>query len=154
MAELPEYLIRPNPLRIVVPQLLLTTVLAFIFYIGILLNVTLLGVKIPGSIQILIVSVLVLLVIVQGLLTYVQTSKIQYSVYKNRIQIEGAKPEYIMFNTIQSVQPKKTFFDKIFNTGTIVIEPKKKISGIPNFDQTFGYLQQMIQYARMQYQQV
>ena len=122
-----------------------------LFYAGIAINVFLLRVSIPGSINILIISILILLVVMQGLLTYVQSSKLRYLVYKNRIQIEGAKQEYIMFNTIQELKHKRNFFDKMFNTGTLVIGPKKNIIAVPNFDQNFLYISQMIQYSRMQY---
>ena len=152
MADFPEYVIRPHVIRSVVPQIIFTIVLATVFYVGIALNVYLLNISIPTSINILIIIVLVLLIIIQVLLTYLQTSKTRYSIYKNRIQIEGVKQEYVMFNSIQEIKMKRGFFDRMFNTGTIIIEPSKlKITSIPDFNQTMAYLNQMVQYSRMQY---
>ena len=92
-------------------------------------------------------------VIVQSLLTYLQASKMQYSIYRNRIQIEGAKQQYFMFNVIQELNFKKNFLDRMLGTGTIVIDPKTRLKAISNFDQTFVYLKQLLQYSRMQYNQ-
>ena len=142
MADIPEYIIRPNAARILIPSIVMTVFLAFLFYAGILINVTLLGVSIPGSINILIAAVLGLSVIVQSLLTYLQASKMQYSIYRNRIQIEGAKQQYFMFNVIQELNFKKNFLDT-----------KTRLKAISNFDQTFVYLKQLLQYSRMQYNQ-
>ncbi len=154
MADLPTYIIKPNVMRIVASQLVITFFLAIIFYVGIALNIFLLGISIPININILIISVLLLLVIIQGLLSYVQTSKMQYAIYSNRIQIEGPKPKYIMYNAIQNIKQKKALFDKLFNTGTLVIEPKMRLVGISNFDQTYAYILQMIQYTRSQFNQI
>ena len=153
MQDFPEYVIRPNVTRVLIPQIIITSVLAVIFYLGILLNVTLLRIFIPGTINMLIISVLALLVVMQVLLSYLQASKTHYSIYKNRIQIEGPKQQYIMFSTIQSMKASKNIFDNMLNTGTLVIEPKIKITAIPNFDQNYQYLNQMIQFARAQYSQ-
>jgi len=154
MADIPQYVINPSVMRLVIPQVLVTFILAIVFFVGIAINVKLLGVRIPRSVGILIVVVLVLLVVIQGLLSYLQASKTRYSIFTNRIQIDGEKQNYIMFNAIQSMQSKKDLFDKIFKTGTLVFEPKMKIKAIPNFDQNFAYLQQLLQYSRTQYRQV
>lgn len=153
MAEIPEYVIRPNIMRLLMPQLIATLVLAILFYIGITINVFLLGIEIPGSVKILLISVLALLVVIQGLLTYVQSSKLQYFIYKNRIQIDP-KGEYAMFNSISDVNQKKNFFDDIFHTGTLVLGTKMRLNAVPNIEQTFMYVKQMSQYSKTQYNQV
>ena len=152
MADLPSYVIKPSIARVLIPQFVITAVLGGVFYAGIALNVFLLGISIPASINILISVTIALLVITQALLTYVQTSKVQYSVYANRIQIEGPNPIYVMFNSIQDIQTKKNVLDNIFSTGTIVAGPNVELVGIPNFDQTTAYIKQMLQYSRAQYQ--
>jgi hypothetical protein len=154
MVDIPEYTIKPNVLRKATAQLLLMIVLSIVFYFGIYINIYLLNIQIPQNIQILIITVLGLLVMIQVLLTYVQTSKIRYSIYRNRVQIETANPKYLMFNTIQDIQIKKNIFDNIFKTGTIILQPELKLEFVPNIDQTYSYLKQMIQYSRTQYNQM
>ena len=78
--DFPEYAIKPKVMRVLLPQIIGTIILAIVFYLGIFLNVYLLGISIPGSINLLITAVLALLVIIQALLTYLQTSKTQYSI--------------------------------------------------------------------------
>jgi hypothetical protein len=153
MVDIPQYIIRPSMQRILIPQIIITTVLAFVFYVGIAINVALLRISIPGSVRWLIIAILALLVIIQGLLSYVQTAKVQYAVYSNRIQIEGPKPVYLMFNAVQDVQEKRNFFDNIFHTGTLILEPGMKLAAIPNFEQMSAYIKQMMQYSRTQYVQ-
>lgn len=150
MPELPEYIVRPKASRIVVSQVIITFFLAVLFYVGIVINLNLLGLPLPSSVRWLIIAVLLLLVIVQGLLSYLQSSKIQYAIYKNRVEILGPKPKYIMFNTIQNITSKHNFFDKIFNTGTIILGPNFTCRAVPHFEQMIPYLNQMIQYSRTQ----
>lgn len=151
MPDFPLYTIKPNATRMLVSSILLTAALAVVFYVGIAVNSYLLGIAIPGSINILIIAILALLVIIQGSLTYLQASKTQYLVYSNRIQIEGLKKYYIMFNALQDIKAKRNIFDRLLNTGTAVLTQKIKLKAMPNFDQTFTYLKEMIQYTRMQY---
>lgn len=151
MTDFPLYTIKPNTTRMLISSILLTALLAVVFYVGIAVNSYLLGMTIPGSVNILIIAVLVLLVIIQASLTYLQVSKTQYLVYSNRIQIEGLKKEYIMFNAMEDIKAKRNVFDRLLNTGTAALTQKIKLKAIPNFDQTFVYLKQMIQYSRMQY---
>ena len=153
MADIPEYIIKPKISRVVVPQTLLTLFLGFVFYIGIALNVALLGLRIPTNIRLLIAAILTLLVVIQSLLSYLQAAKTQYSIYRNRVQIEGGKSGYVMFNTVQEVKQKRTFFDKVFNTGTLVFVPGLELHAVPNYEQMNAYMQQMVQYSRMQYSQ-
>ncbi|MBN2421217.1 hypothetical protein JXB27_02970 [Candidatus Woesearchaeota archaeon] len=150
MQELPEHTIKPNPVRIVLPSFLTTISLGILFYIGIAINVYLLNMRIPGTINFLIFAVMVLLAIIQSLLSYVQTSKTAYLVYKNRIQ---AGSDYVMFNSVQTISESKNFFDSLFGTGTIKIN-NLKMKSVPNIEQTFNYIKQLMQYSRTQYNQM
>ncbi len=152
--EFPEYIIKPDTLRAIVPTIVVTFVLALVFYGGIALNIYLLGIQVPGSITVLIFSVLGLLVIMQALLTYVRTSHTKYYVYKNRIQFVGQKENYIMFNTVNDIKLSKNFIDTFFRTGTITMQPNLTIKGITNPEQTFTYLKQMTDYARGLYNRI
>jgi hypothetical protein len=149
--DLPEYVIKPSSIRLFVSQLLITSGLAAVFYLGVYLNIMLLGISIPLTINILIVATLLLLAVIQALMTYLQTSKTRYSVYRNRIQVDGAKQEYIMFNAIPELKAHKNFLDNLFGTGSIIVGPKKKFMAIPNFNQNFNYINQLMQYSRTQY---
>lgn len=153
MEEAPEYIIKPNAVRLLISQLLVTALLAGLFYVGIAINVSLLGLNIPTTINWLIAAVLSLLILIQGMLTYVQASKTQYFIFRNRVELPGTKPIYVMFNTVQEIKRKKNFLDKMFNTGTIILGPNIKLKGIPNFEQTLAYITQMVQYSRTQYNQ-
>ncbi len=150
MTELPDYVIKPNVTKVIVSQIIVTTVLAALFYLGIFINVSLLNIEIPGTINILIISVIALLVFIQALLSYLQTSKTTYSIYKDRLQIDE---KYMMFSSIQEMKEKRNFIDRFFDTGTLIIG-KTKVTAIPNFAQTIIYLKQMVQYSRTQYNQL
>jgi uncharacterized membrane protein YdbT with pleckstrin-like domain len=141
-------------MRAIIPTVLGTTLLAFVFYAGIVINISLLGVSIPGEINILIFAVLALLVIMQSLLTYVQTAHLRYYVYKNRIQTIGKKEGYVMFNSIQDMRMTKNILDDIFGTCSIKIQPDFVMKGLQTPDQTYAYLKQMMDYARSQYNNI
>lgn len=150
MQEFPEYTIKPSTIRIALPTFLTTLLLGILFYIGIAINVYLLGISIPTTVNILIFSIMLLLAIIQSLLTYVQASKTVYLIYKNRVQ---SGSDYVMFNNVQDISVVKNMFDGFFGTGTVKIN-SMKLNAVPNIDQTSGYIKQLMQYSRTQYNEM
>ncbi len=148
--EAPLYVLKPSKARILVPNSIKLILLCVIFYTGILLNVSLLEIAIPFSVNILIVVVLVILILLETMLTFIRLSKIQYIFYSNRMQVVGPKPQYVMFSTVSSVTSSQNLFDKIFNTGTIMLGTYK-MTAIGDLAANLEYMQKLVQSSRYQY---
>lgn len=141
--ETPQYSLKPNLDRFIVPRVILVLILGIAFFFGIYLNLALLKMEV-GLIQFTIiflaVAVAAALAIVQNMSYY---KALQYDFFTNHIQI-GGNP--IMLNTVSGISLKQDIFDKMFNTCTIELPPVAKIKYIPNSYQIYSYIQQLLQF--------
>lgn len=145
--ELPQYTLKPDSNRMVVPWILKLLGLCALFYVGIWINVKLLlKMTIPGIVNILIVIILIALVVVQIILYHVRFNKFKYVFFTNRVEYEGVKPQTFLFSDYQSSELKQNFLDKFFGTGTIVLQPGMSIGPIANAKQIYSYFQQLLKY--------
>ena len=60
----------------------------------------------------------------------------------------GKKTKTIYFSQIASINMDTDVFDKLFNTGKIVLEPGFLIKSIKDTNQMYIYIQRLIQYAK------
>ena len=145
---LPQYELKQNVKRIIVPQFLKTLVLLAVLYFAVRLNLHLMELEMPASINFLVIIILILLLVLQLFFTFRKTSKASYKFYPDRIEFPGKKPLTVFLINITNVTLKKDVFDKMFNTGTIVLEPGMKIKGVGNFDQVYTYVQKLVESAK------
>lgn len=148
--EAPLYVLKPDKTRILVPNTIKLAILCIVFYLGVLLNVSLLKISIPNYINILIIVVLLLLIVIESILSLVKLSRIQYRFFPNRMQVIGPRPQYIDFSHVVSVTSKQNFFDKLFGTGTIILGTYR-MKSITNLAPNLDYIQKLVQSSRAQY---
>ena len=141
--EAPQYSLKPNLDRFVVPRAVLVLILGIAFFFGIYLNLVLLKIEV-GLVQyviiFLVVAVAAALAIVQNMSYY---KALQYDFFADHIQI-GSNP--VMLNRVSGLSLKQDMFDKMFNTCTIELPPVAKIKYIPNSYQIYSYIQQLLQF--------
>jgi hypothetical protein len=150
----PQYILKPEVKRAVVPQLILVTILSIVFFIGIVINLKLLKYKTTPTLYILVALVLIALSALQILLTYGKVSRTEYMFYLDRI-IEEKTQKTIMLKDVADISSKTGFWDKRFGTGDIILDPGFRIEGVENSNQIFFYIQKLVQNAKAytQYQQ-
>jgi len=141
-----QYKIREHPLRAALPQFFKVGFLCTLFYLGILVNLYLLRISTPKYVTILIWVILGIMILLQVILTYVETSKKSYLVFSNRIETQKQQP--LFFANVVSSKIKKGFFDTLFSTGSIVFEPKFTIKNIKSPEEIHDYLIKLINYSK------
>ncbi|MEK6938022.1 MAG: hypothetical protein AABX04_03175 [Nanoarchaeota archaeon] len=144
--EPPLYLLPQNKSRVIVPKLASLIVLGTIFYIGILLNISLLQLNAEEQNIVNIFSLIFLFLIVTlGVyLGYHQVSQ-PYRFYQNRLALHRKE---VFYNQIVQVQKKQSVLDKIFKTYSLDLGNKQFIHNIPQQTQIDTYLQQLVNYSK------
>lgn len=152
--ELPQYTLRPNTNRMVVPWIFKLLGLSAIFYAGIYVNVKLIfNTSIPASINVLIFACLLVLIIIQLIMYNVRFGKYQYLFFTNRVEFQGKKTDIFLFNAFSTVELKQNFFDKLFNTGSLKLSKDFEIGPISSVTQIKSYFERLIQYYQTMQQQ-
>ncbi len=147
--EVPQYTLRPDTNAMVAPWILKLLLLAAVFYVGIYINVKLLWDRsIPAAINIFIFVFLAVLVATQVVLYRVRFGKYKYKFFTNRIEFEGKKSQTFLFNDFSEAKLKQGLFDKMFNTGDIILSKSFSIDHVPNVVQIKNYLEQLVNYYR------
>ncbi|HII71733.1 TPA: hypothetical protein HA265_03180 [Candidatus Woesearchaeota archaeon] len=144
--ELPQYTLHPTIKRMVLPRAIGLLAMAPVFYLGIYINAKLLNIQIPVIVTVLIVAVLLVMISVQGILYYVQFQKYKYMFFTNRVDYEGKKPATFLYANFTEAKLKQNLFDKIFNTGSIILNKEFSLGPISNVTQIKTYLEQLVQY--------
>ncbi|MBI4738783.1 hypothetical protein HY772_04420 [Candidatus Woesearchaeota archaeon] len=152
--ELPQYALRPNTNRLVVPWIFKLLGLSAIFYAGIYINVKLLfHAGIPAAINVLIFACLLVLIVIQLIMYNVRFGKYQYLFYTNRVEFQGKKTDIFMFNEFTEVDLKQNLFDKMFNTGSLKLSKEFEIGPISSVTQIKSYFERLVQYYQATQQQ-
>ena len=150
--ELPQYTLRPNTNRMVVPWILKLLALAILFYGGIYFNVRYaLGSQIPPIINLFIFAFLMVLIATQVIIYHIKFGKFKYSFYANRIEFEGKKVETFMFSDFRAAELKQNVFDRMFDTGSLKLSKSFSVGPVSGITQVKNYLEQLVRYyAAMQ----
>jgi hypothetical protein len=122
--------------------------LAVLLYVGVWLNLFFMEVNIPSYINYLIIAIIFVLVLVESLLTYLQTLKDKYYFFAGRLEFRGKLVKTLDFRYVTGISVSKNFVDKVLGTGTIIVQPDFVIRSVSNCDQVFAYLQQLVQRVR------
>jgi hypothetical protein len=149
----PQYLLRQDSMQVVVTRVMITLVLCTLFYVGVIINLTLLEQNgfidgVPGYLHVLLLIVLVLLTVLQGILSYWKTQSTGYGFYADRLEYTGKKPFTIQYMMIKDMHIHQSFWDKPFQTASIVFEDEAQrtvhMRSIKNFNQMYMYLQGLV----------
>jgi hypothetical protein len=144
--EQPVYVLQQNKKRALIPKITTQIVLGFIFYLGVLLNISLLKLSASSETVIKLVAlILLLLIVIVGIFLAFHQTSVPYRFYRNRIKLY--KKEVLYVNIINT-NPKIDFWDKLFKTYSIKISKDRYIRNIPQTVQISNYLQQLINYVR------
>jgi len=146
MEEQPIYVVKQSLSRALVPKFVTLFVLGVIFYLGILLNLSLLELQAEEESLIKLVSlILLLLIIAFGAFLSFHRANLAYNFYQNRITFNKKQ---IPYTSITNTTPKRDLFDKIFKTYSISLGEDFHFKHVPTEIQLQPYLQQLLGYAR------
>jgi hypothetical protein len=143
--EIPQYTLKPNTNRMVIPWIFKLLCLSALFYGGIYFNARYaLKTEIPAYINVLIFVVLLILIVTQLILYNVRFGKYRYMFYTNRVEYEAKKTSTFLFDEYSA----STLRQKMLNTGSIQITKTFSIGPISNAAQIKTYLDQLVQYHK------
>jgi hypothetical protein len=144
--EQPIYVLSQKKSRALIPKMLSLLGLGIVFYLGILLNLSLLNLRAgEESIVKLIGLGVVFAIVILGAYLAIHHVKLSFKFYNNRI-MQGKKK--IMYVEIINTKMKQNILDKIFKTYSIELGKNFYVRHIPTSIDIENYLQQLIQYAQ------
>ena len=144
--EQPIYVLPQVKTRALVPKIVTLLVLGGIFYLGVLLNLSLLDItKEAASIVNLVSLIILLCVIALGIFLSVHRAEMSYRFYR-KVLSQGKKS--INYINIINTNPKRVFLDRIFKTYTINLGNDFYLRHISQSIQISGYLQKLIDYSK------
>jgi len=133
------------------PKIILLIFLGILFYLGIWINFYLLDKKIPLYINIILIIFVIILLIMDFILSYIKYSTYEYRFYNNIIEIDVKRKntKTVEYHNIKNVDYEKNLWDKIFNTGSLIINlknnKKQKISFIDHSRNYYMYMKKIIE---------
>ena len=154
MPELQEplYVLKQKKSRAIIPRILSLIVLSVIFYLGILLNISLLRLTAIEETYLKTGTLIFLiLIIIIGLFLAFRRAATPYLFYKEEIKFGKG---FLNYQQITSTAPRQNLVDKIFKTYSLNLDGKFEISHIPKEVDIKGYIEQMIAYSRGQNPQI
>lgn len=143
--EKPAYVLSQRKSRALIPKIIILLVLSIIFYLGILLNVSLLVLSAQTETIVKLVSlILLLVVVVTGIIFSVKLANKNYLFYRERIRFNG---EEIVYKDILNTALKRDLLDKMFDTYSINLGHDFHLKHISQEINIENYLKQLINYA-------
>ncbi|PIZ52507.1 hypothetical protein COY27_00145 [Candidatus Woesearchaeota archaeon CG_4_10_14_0_2_um_filter_33_13] len=144
--EQPIYVLPQSKSRALIPKIVILLVLGGIFYLGVLLNLSLLDLTSEVSDVANLTSLILLLcVIILGIFLAVRQAESSYKFYHNKIT-QGKRD--IKYTAISNINPKQDFLDKLFKTYSINLGSNFFLRHLPQEVQISAYLQKLINYAK------
>jgi len=141
-----QYSIKPNISRILLPQLFELIPGIILLYL-LVINLIRMGQEPSLIVHILVLAILVTAALLQLFVSYLNSAKTAYTIMADRIEITGKMQQTIMLAQVQQVNIRIGLFDRLFGTGTIILDGFK-IRNINNPQQVLQYIQQMVNSAR------
>ena len=146
--EQPVYSVYESKGRALIPKTASLVLLAIVFYLGVLLNISLLELDAAQETSLKIGALLLLLfLILIGIILAVRKVRTPYNFYSNHL-VRGK--EIIYYNQIINTSTHLDPIDKIFKTYSINLGKNFFLRHIPEQIQLSNYLQQLINYAKTQ----
>jgi len=150
--EQPIYILPQKTSRALIPKILSLLGLGVIFYLGILLNLSLLNLLAGEESVVKMIGLGVVLgIIVLGIYLGIHHAKLSFRFYNNRI-MQGKKQ--IMYREIVNTKRTQNFIDKIFKTYSIDLGNNFQLKHISSEINIENYVQQLIQYTRQAQPQI
>lgn len=147
--EQPQYMLKQDLKRVIIPKIFQLIGLGAVFYFAIWLNMFLLEVEDSTKLYVTIgsVAILVIAIILEIILFVQKINKNPYIFYSARVEYKGKAISYV---NVEHVSFRQNFLDKMFSTGTIVMHPGFMIEKVPNLNEIYFYIQKLIQSNQQQ----
>ncbi len=142
----PIYILPQKKSRTLMPKMITLLVLGIVFYVGILVNISLL--ELTGKDESLLKTgslILIGVVVLLGVLIAYHHASSVYRFYRDRISFEKKQ---IYYKEIMNTKPKKDVLDRVFKTYSINLGNNFFLKNIPDGINLEQYLGQLIEYVK------
>ncbi len=142
----PAYVLKQDTKRALIPNILLLLVLSTIFYLGILLNISLL--RLTGSEETMVklgALATLLIIIAIGIFSSLKHVRTPYSFYPTLVT-KGKKQ--IQYKMITDMKVERNMLDKLFKTYSLRLTKSFSITYIPDSVQLEQYITKLVQYSQ------
>ena len=140
------YTVYESKSRALIPKIASLLLLSLIFYLGVLINISLLELNASQETSLKTGALLTLaLLIIIGTALTLRKTKQPYFFYSNRV---AHGKEVIYYLNIANTTPQTNFLDQIFKTYSIPLGKTFSLRHIPGTTQLSNYLQQLIEYSK------
>ncbi len=141
----PLYVLQKDKKRALVPKLFILLFLIAVFYVGVLLNLSLLELTLEQEKTVKLFSgILIVTLIGGGLINAVRKAKSPYYFYQDQII---SRKSSISYQSISSIQRKEKFADKIFKTYSLILNNQFQIKYVPQQVNIQDYIEKMRAYS-------
>lgn len=145
--EQPIYAVQESKQRTLIPKIITLLFLAAIFYLGVLINISLLELSADQETALKTGSLITLAVIIFiGIILTFRKTRQPYLFYRNRIT--HGKETIYYFNITNNTTATKNFLDRSFKTYSLQLSKTFFLRNIPETIQLSNYIQQLIEYAK------
>jgi hypothetical protein len=144
-AEKPVYILKQKMARSIVPKTISLLTLAIIFYLGLLINISLL--ELTGKEETLLKTgglIVLTVVVILGIMLGWRKAARMYKFYAHKIT---AGKEFIMYKDIINTKMKRNVLDKMFKTYHIELGNKFILKNVGAEVDVQDYLKQLVKYA-------
>jgi hypothetical protein len=146
LVQKPIYVLPQTKTRALVPKIISLIVLGGVFYLGVLLNLSLLDItKNTASIVNLVSLILLLCVVSLGIFLSFHKANMHYKFYQRTLSQGKKSIDYV---DIINITPKQDFLDKMFKTYSINLGKGFHLRNISQKIQISGYIQKLINYSK------
>lgn len=141
--ENPIYILKPDEKGYLVPRIMAILILGVLIYVGIILNMKFLEIDIGFYYKFTAIILAILLGVFAFLESYSKYLHSDYYFYKDRMY---ANKMWIPYSTISAIDLKRSIFDKLLGTSTIVLG-RYRLKSVPYSQAIYNYVRSMIEYS-------
>ncbi len=141
----PLYVLPQQKGRAIIPKTVILLLLGTIFYLGVLLNISLLELTVGTETTTNLIALLIIIGLVGvGIINGIRKGKYDYLFYQNRIQWNQ---KTVLYQSINDIQRKEKWSDKIFKTYSLQLNDQFTIKHISQEVNIKEYIEKMRVYA-------
>lgn len=142
--EVPSYSIKQNITRILFPRILNLLLLSALLYVGIRVNFIVFSIEFPNIMNIFTIMAIMVAAAADVFLVKSKNKYNKVYFFNDRIEISGKEQKRIMLAAVNNTQVKKNLFDKVLNTGSILLDDGNRIDNLNYPERVNQYIIQLI----------
>jgi len=151
MVQEPQFVLRQHTPRVLFPKAILLVFLCCVLIFLVWLNAVILNLSLSPEFAVAIILLLLFLIALELYYTNVRLSGREYLFFDDRILHRDRhlkKQRYMHYSSVLRISYSRSVFDRLFNTGTIAIEPAFRVSHIRKSGPVYRHVERSVHHFR------